>query len=87
LKKDKLPEVPVQKNEKRQGKVKIKMFTLLKREAVTVHAGRKSFITNAKMLGIPDGVIMSATGQKKLSTMDRYNEKRKDFNAFAGFGF
>ena len=83
LKKHSLLEVPVQKNVKRQGK--IKMYTLLKREAITVHTGRKSFITNAKHLGIPDGVIMSATGHKKLSTMDRYNEKRKDYKAFAGF--
>lgn len=85
LKKYNLLETPVYKNEKRGGK--IHKYKLLKREAVTTHTARKTYITNAKLLGIPDNVIMSSTGHKSLTIMQKYAKKVADYKAFEAMSF
>lgn len=82
LKKHNFLETTVYKNEKRKNKTK--KIPMLKREAVTMHTARKTFITNAKLLGISDTIIMAATGHKSLQIMQKYAAKVRDYNAFLG---
>lgn len=53
-------------------------FQYEKKELVSTHTARRSFITNALEIRIPPTIVMHFVGHKKLDTMRRYtkhNEK------------
>lgn len=53
-------------------------FQYEKKELVSTHTARRSFVTNALEIGIPPTLVMQLVGHKKLDTMKRYtkhNEK------------
>jgi site-specific recombinase XerD len=53
-------------------------FQYEKRELVSTHTARRSFVTNALEIGITPTLVMQLVGHKKLETMKRYtkhNEK------------
>lgn len=49
-------------------------LTFPKHKLIASHTGRRTFITNAILAGIPLPVIQKITGHKKLSTLQRYVE-------------
>lgn len=58
------------------GKQKVKSGK--KADFITVHKSRSSFITNLIANNTPLNEIMTATGHKKVSTLNTYTEKRKN---------
>jgi integrase len=49
-----------------------KYLTFPKYQLIASHTGRRTFITNAILAGIPLPVIQKITGHRKLSTLQRY---------------
>lgn len=55
-----------------------KYLTFPKHQLIASHTGRRTFITNAILAGIPLPVIQKITGHRKLSTLQRYVEIADD---------
>ncbi|HAZ26810.1 MAG TPA: hypothetical protein DCY95_21435 [Algoriphagus sp.] len=67
-----------------------KYLTFPKHQLIASHTGRRTFITNAILAGIPLPVIQKITGHRKLSTLQKYVEiadefKTKEFNKLEKF--
>jgi site-specific recombinase XerD len=56
-----------------QGGVR-KDYYMQKWQMVSLHTARRSFITNARKNGIPDGIIMKLAGIRKAATLQRYDK-------------
>lgn len=74
---------------KYDGKVK-KYINKQKWELIGSHTGRRTFITNAIVAGIPLPVIQKITGHKKLSTLQKYIDiadhiKSEEMNKLSAF--
>ncbi len=60
--------------------------SLLKREYISSHTARRSFITNCIERNIPLNLIMAATGHKDIRTVNRYIVKKQNTERFlSGF--
>ena len=67
-----------------------KYLTFSKCQLIASHTGRRTFITNAILAGIPLPVIQKITGHRKLTTLQRYVEiadenKRTELEKFSNF--
>lgn len=82
LKKHNLLEREVKVNETRNGRT-INLVHKLN-DVVSTHTCRKSFITNALLNNVPLNVVMKATGHTQISTVQKYAEKKRDYDAFKG---
>lgn len=70
-------DTPVLKSVSRGGKVTEKTYP--KHELITMHVGRKTFVTNSLYLGMNVQAIKGITGQKKDSTFNKYLKIVEDY--------
>ncbi|MEN2282410.1 tyrosine-type recombinase/integrase [Algoriphagus sp. SE2] len=64
--------------------------TISKHRLISSHTGRRTFITNAILAGIPLSVIQKITGHRKLSTLQNYvkivdDSKKNEFEKFSNY--
>jgi integrase len=57
-----------------------------RRDIITSHVCRRTFATLAIQAKVPLNNIMKATGHTKLSTLDKYVERKQDREGFKNFG-
>ena len=76
LKHHKLFKEKIQKQEIRNGEPVVKYY--LKRELITSHKARRSFITNANENKVSLSAIQASTGHTQLSTLSKYVKRKSN---------
>lgn len=71
-------EIP--KKKRQLGKIEPTSFK--KRELISSHTCRRTFITLAVSANVPLNAIMLATGHTQLKTLQKYAKKKQNFDAF-----
>lgn len=82
LEKHNLFEVEIPKKKRQLGRIEPTNFK--KRELISSHTCRRTFITLAISANVPLNAIMLASGHTQLRTLQKYAKKQQDFNAFKG---
>jgi integrase len=73
------PELVVKK---RRALKENKDFSIMKRELITSHTCRRSFITNCINANVPIPSIMLGSGHHSIRTINLYIKKQQDANQF-----
>jgi integrase len=73
-------EIP--KKKRQLGKIEPTYFK--KRELISSHTCRRTFITLAVSANVPLNAIMLATGHTQLKTLQKYAKKQQNFDSFKG---
>jgi len=73
-------EIP--KKKRQLGKIEPTSFK--KRELISSHTCRRTFITLAVSANVPLNAIMLATGHTQLKTLQKYAKKQQNFDSFKG---
>jgi len=66
----------IQKQELKNGEPSVKYY--LKREMITSHTARRSYITNAITQNVGFNAIQASTGHTQLSTLSKYVKRNKN---------
>lgn len=82
LEKYNLFETEIPKKKRQLGRIEPTNFK--KRELISSHTCRRTFITLAISANVPLNAIMLASGHTQLRTLQKYAKKQQDFNAFKG---
>ena len=75
-------ETKIPKKKRQLGKIEPTNFK--KRELISSHTCRRTFITLAVSANVPLNAIMLASGHTQLRTLQKYAKKQQDFDAFKG---
>ncbi len=73
-------ETEIPKKKRQLGKIEPTNFK--KRELISSHTCRRTFITLAVSANVPLNAIMLATGHTQLKTLQKYAKKQQNFGAF-----
>jgi integrase len=73
-------ETEIPKKKRQLGKIEPTNFK--KRELISSHTCRRTFITLAVSANVPLNAIMLATGHTQLKTLQKYAKKQQNFDAF-----
>jgi integrase len=75
-------ETEIPKKKRQLGKIEPTNFK--KRELISSHTCRRTFITLAVSANVPLNAIMLATGHTQLKTLQKYAKKQQNYDSFKG---